>query len=164
MVIEPWHPLTLPLPILPTRKPISHRTHSCVLAPLALFTAGQPFHECATYQIPIAKFVSSPAEPIGFAGLCKAMQPAEVDGFAYLCQALTLVGGSEALLVLNPSTGKVLKHCQLRCDPCYKATWDTSYANELGRLCQGISSGSSPNTKRVVGTNTFFLIEYHDIG
>jgi hypothetical protein len=91
------------------------------------------------------------------------MQPAEVGSFAYLCQALTLVGGQEALLVLNPTTGKFLEHCLLHCDPRKKATWDTFYANELGQLCQGIGLGFSPNTKRVVGTNTFFLIDYHDI-
>jgi hypothetical protein len=57
----------------------------------------------------------------------------------------------------------VQKHCQLCRDPHYKATWDTSYANELGRLCQGIGTGSSPHTKWVAGTNTLFLIKYHDI-
>jgi hypothetical protein len=57
------------------------------------------------------------------------MQPAEIDGFVYLCQVLKHVGCPEALLVLNPSTGKFLEDCQLCCDPCYKATWDTSYAN-----------------------------------
>jgi hypothetical protein len=163
VVIELLHLLLLPTPVLPTSKPFSHCTCSRAPAPLALFTAGQPFHKCVTHQIPTAKSIRSPAEPIGFAGLCKAMQPAEVDGFAYLCQALTLVGGPEALSVLDPSTGKFLKHCQLRHDPCYKTTWDTSYANELGRLCQGIGSGSSPNTKQVAGTNTFFLIDYHNI-
>jgi hypothetical protein len=69
----------------------------------------------------------------------------------------------EALLVLDTSTGEFLEHCQLRRDPRYKATWDTSYANELGRLCQGIGSGTTPKSKRVAGTNTFFLIGYHDI-
>jgi hypothetical protein len=39
----------------------------------------------------------------------------------------------------------------------------TLYANELGRLCQGIGTGTTPNTKRVSGTNTFFLINYNDI-
>jgi hypothetical protein len=91
------------------------------------------------------------------------MQPAEFDGFAYLCQALTQVSGLEALLVLDPSTGKFLEHRQLCCDPRYKATWDTSYANELGRLCQGIGTGPSINAKRVAGTNALFLINYHDI-
>jgi hypothetical protein len=91
------------------------------------------------------------------------MQLAEIDSFAYLCHALMHVGGPKALSVLDPSTGKFLKHCQLQSDPRYKATWDTSYANELGRLCQGIGTGSSPNTKCIGGTNTFFLIDYHDI-
>ncbi len=63
------------------------------------------------------------------------MQPAEIGRFAYLCQALTHVSGPEALLVLDPSTGKFLKHCQLHHDPCYKATWDMSYTNELRQLC-----------------------------
>jgi hypothetical protein len=89
------------------------------------------------------------------------MQPAEIDGFAYLCQALMPVSSPEALSVLGPSTGKFLEHCKLRHDPRYKTTWDTSYANELGWLCQGIDTGPSPNTKRVAGTNSFFLIDYH---
>ena len=84
------------------------------------------------------------------------MQPAEIDSFAYLCQALMLVGSPEALLVLDPSTGEFLEHCQLCRDPRYKATWDTG-------LCQGIGLGSSPNTKQVAGTNTFFLIKYNNI-
>jgi hypothetical protein len=120
-------------------------------------------HECIIYHIPTAKSVWAPAEPIGFAGLCKAVQPAEIEGFAYLCQALTHVSSPEALLVLDSSTGKFLKHCQLHHDPHYKATWDTSYANKLGRLCQGIGTGPSPHTKWVAGTNTFFLIDYHNI-
>jgi hypothetical protein len=91
------------------------------------------------------------------------MQPAETDGFEYLCQVLTQMSSLQALLVLDSSTGKFLEHCQLGNDPRYKATWDTSYANEIRWLCQGIGTGPSPNTKRVVGTNTFFLIDYHDI-
>jgi hypothetical protein len=63
----------------------------------------------------------------------------------------------------DPSTCKFLEHCELLRDPRYKTTWDTSYANELGRLCQGIGSGTTPTSKQVAGTNTFFLIDYHDI-
>ena len=69
----------------------------------------------------------------------------------------------EALSVLDTSTGEFLEHRQLRRDPRYKETWDTSYANKLGRLCQGIGSGTTPTSKRVAGTNTFFLIDYHNI-
>jgi hypothetical protein len=59
------------------------------------------------------------------------MQPTEVSGFAGLCQALPQLDMPEALSVLDPSTGKFLEHPELRRDPCYKTTWDTSYANEL---------------------------------
>jgi hypothetical protein len=91
------------------------------------------------------------------------MTPKEVDGFAYLCKALTKLDSPAALSVLDPATGKFLEHRQLRHDPRYKTTWDTSYANKLGRLCQGIGTGAKPGTKCVDGTNTFFCIEYNDI-
>jgi hypothetical protein len=93
------------------------------------------------------------------------MKPAEVDAFAFLCEALTLEDGPGllALSVLDPATGEFLEHRQLCQDPRYKDTWDTSYANELGRLCQGIGAGSTPSTQRVSGTNTFFCIDYNDI-
>ncbi len=93
------------------------------------------------------------------------MKLVEVDAFAFLCEALTLEDGPGFLVlsVLDPATGKFLDHCQLHRDPRYKATWDTSYANKLGCLCQGIGSGSTPSAQQVSGTNTFFLIDYHDI-
>ena len=154
-----------PVPNLPVREPIAHRTRARAPAPapLALFTAGKPLRKCVTYQMPTAKNIRSPAEPIGFAGLCSAMPAAEVSGFAGLCQALSLLDAPAALSVLDTSTGEFLEHRQLRQDPRYKATWDTSYANELRQLCQGIGSGTSPTSKRVAGTNTFFLVDYHDI-
>jgi hypothetical protein len=91
------------------------------------------------------------------------MPATEVSGFAGLCHALSLLDVPEALSVIDTSTGEFLEHRQLRRDPRYKATWDTSYANERGRLCQGIGSGTTPTSKRVAGTNTFFLIDYHNI-
>jgi hypothetical protein len=90
--------------------------------PHLLSSLRDSFHECVTYHIPTAKSVQTPAEPIGFSGLCKAMQPAEIDSFTYLCQALMLVGSLEALLVLDPSTGKFFEHHQLLHDPHHKAT------------------------------------------
>jgi hypothetical protein len=71
--------------------------------------------------------------------------------------------GLSALSVLDPATGKFLEHRQLPCDPWYKATWDTSYTNKLGCLCQGIGTGSTPSSQWVSGTNTFFLIDFQDI-
>ena len=41
--------------------------------------------------------------------------------------------------VLDHDTGETLEHCQLRRLPKYKATWDTSYTDEIGRLCQGVN-------------------------
>jgi len=91
------------------------------------------------------------------------MPATEVSGFAGLCQELPQLDIPEALSVLDPYTGEFLEHRQLRRDPRYKTTWDTSYANELCGLCQGIGSGTTPTSKQVAGTNTFFLIDYSDI-
>eukprot|EP00804_Cyclotella_cryptica_P019682 CCRYP_016440-RA/>CCRYP_016440-RA protein AED:0.38 eAED:0.38 QI:0/0/0/1/0/0/2/0/266 len=65
---------------------------------------------------------------------------------------------------MNQDTGQSLEHKQLRRHPKHKATWDTSYANELGGLCQGIGKHTEhPHKKQVEGTNTFKPIQYHDI-
>ncbi len=157
-------PATRPLPpaVLPVCEPISHRTRSRAQAPLVLFTSGRPYHKQVKYHIPTAKATHPAEEPLAFAGLCESyhMKPAEVEVFAFFCEALTLEDGPglSALLVLDPATGKFLEHRQLCRDPRYKATWDTSYANELGRLCQGIGSGSTPSAQPVSGTNTFFSL------
>jgi hypothetical protein len=69
-----------------------------------------------------------------------------------------------AMPVLNDETGKTLELRQLRQHPKYKAVWDTSYADKLGRLCQGIGKDAKDPTKpRVSGTNTFRPICYQDI-
>jgi hypothetical protein len=61
-------------------------------------------------------------------------------------------------------TGQQLEHCQLRRHPAYKGVWDTSYANKLGRLCQGIGRNKAKPAKQwVEGTNTFCPIKFHDI-
>jgi hypothetical protein len=66
--------------------------------------------------------------------------------------------------VLDASTGQQLEHRQLRRHPAYKQVWDTSYANELGRLCQGIGHDDATATKqRVEGTDTFRPIHYDEI-
>ena len=69
-----------------------------------------------------------------------------------------------AYSVLDHDTGETLEHRQLRRLPKYKATWVKSYANKIGRLCQGVGHHpSKPNTKRVTGTNTMKVIMYNDI-
>ncbi len=89
--------------------------------------------------------------------------PRKTNCFAFLCEALLKVNGHSALSVLDPATGVFLEHGQLRRGPHYKTTWDTSYANKLGRLCQGIGSGAAPTGQRVAGTNTFYIIDYKGI-
>lgn len=42
--------------------------------------------------------------------------------------------------------------------------WDTSYADELGRLCQGVGHSSThPSQPRVAGTDAFCPTYLHDI-
>ena len=53
--------------------------------------------------------------------------------------------------VLDGGTGKLLEYRQLIQRPKYKYIWSKSFANEIGRLAQGIGG-------RVDATNTIFLI------
>ena len=71
---------------------------------------------------------------------------------------------SLAMPVLNENSGQSLQYCQLCKHPKFAHIWNTSYANELGRLCQGIGQGSKgPKHQRVEGTNTFRIIKFEDI-
>jgi hypothetical protein len=162
------YPPPAPPALLPVCKSISYCTRSYAQAPLALFTSGQPYHKQVKYHIPTAKATRPTEEPLVFAGLCETfhMKPAEVDAFAFLCEAVTLEDGPGLLVlsVLDPATGKFLEHRQLCRDPRYKATWDTSYTNKLGRLCQGIGRGctgefSCAKAKQKIGSTYATKIE-----
>jgi hypothetical protein len=85
------------------------------------------------------------------------MSPENSTDFAYLCAALEKADSPAVLSVLDPATGEFLEHRQLRQDPHYTATWDTSYANELGQLCQGVGIGNTPSGQQVAGIDAFFL-------
>ncbi len=149
---------------LPTRMSIACRTRSHANAPLALFAGCCLYHKGNQYHIPTAKFTRAPVEQMGLVGLCKAlaMTPNEVKGFENLCKLLKNVDISSALSVLDPANGEFLQHRQLCREPCYKTKWDTSYANDLCQLCQGIGTGPSPGVQ-LIGNNTFFFINYQDI-
>jgi hypothetical protein len=166
VVSEPQQPLLPPsAPVFPVREPIAHCIRFRAPAPLALFVSGGRSHGCVQYHIPTARSLHSPLVAMGFACLCTVhhMMTAETTNFAALCSALLHKDSPLALSALDPTTGNILEHCQLCHDPWYKTTWDTSYANELDPLCQGISSEETPNSKHVASTNTFFCINYHDI-
>ncbi len=55
--------------------------------------------------------------------------------------------------------GNFLEWRQLQTHPTLSITWNTSYANKLGLLCQGIGTGPNKG-KHVKGTNTLFSIPY----
>jgi hypothetical protein len=57
--------------------------------------------------------------------------------------------------VLHPSTGVSMEYRQLLKDPETSKLWNTSSANEFGRLAQGCGG-------RVEGTNTIDFIRYED--
>ena len=66
--------------------------------------------------------------------------------------------------VLDETSGQLLQYRQLRKHPKFAHIWNTSYVNELGRLCQRIVKGSKvPKHQRVEGTNNFRLIKFADI-
>eukprot|EP00804_Cyclotella_cryptica_P028971 CCRYP_012389-RA/>CCRYP_012389-RA protein AED:0.32 eAED:0.32 QI:0/0/0/1/0/0/2/0/614 len=86
------------------------------------------------------------------------------NSFAALAESTDEESNGTAMPVLDQDTGQLLEHKQLRRHPQHKATWDASYSNELGHLCQGI--GHHPqykHKKRIEGTNTFKPIQYRDI-
>eukprot|EP00804_Cyclotella_cryptica_P026695 CCRYP_007932-RA/>CCRYP_007932-RA protein AED:0.24 eAED:0.21 QI:0/0/0/1/1/1/2/0/661 len=68
-----------------------------------------------------------------------------------------------ATSVLDQDTGLSLEYKQLRTHPKLGHIWSKSYANELGRLCQGIGTGDSGTEQRIQGTDTFYVIDYNDI-
>ena len=66
--------------------------------------------------------------------------------------------------VLDKTSGQSLQYRRLRKHPKFVHIWNTSYENELGRLCQGIGKGSKvPRQQRVEITNNFRLIKFADI-
>ena len=66
--------------------------------------------------------------------------------------------------VLDENSGQSLQYRHLRKHPKFAPIWNTSYANELGRLCQFIGKGSKgPRQQHTEGTNTFRLIKFAEI-
>ena len=69
-----------------------------------------------------------------------------------------------AMPVLDETFVQSLQYRQLRKHPKFAHIWNTSYANELGQLYQGIGKGSKvPRQQHMEGTNTFRLIKFADI-
>ena len=56
---------------------------------------------------------------------------------------------NSAYYVLDNDTGKRINYGQMRKHPKYKETRNTSFSNEMGRLCQGIGKGKNGLGKRI---------------
>jgi len=67
-----------------------------------------------------------------------------------------LVQREHVQLVRDDETGEYLKYRQLLRDPKHQKQWNTSAANEFGRLAQGVGG-------RVKPTNTIFFIPHHRV-
>ena len=97
------------------------------------------------------------------------VQPSQAANCKYLRELLELWCTQapqvlEALPVLDKESGKHSENKQLQQHPTLKDMWDTSYSNELCRLCQGIGKETVPPKKhRNKGTGTFKVIRFNDI-
>ena len=68
------------------------------------------------------------------------------------------------MLVLDNETGESMGYSHLCRHPKYKKVWNTSYSNELGRLFQGVISGTSgENKQHIKGIYTFRVIKFENI-
>ena len=65
--------------------------------------------------------------------------------------------------VLDQETGKQLNYGQLRKHPKFQETWNKFFSIEIGKLCQGVVTGTNGIGKRVEGTNTFYVVKFEDI-
>ena len=66
--------------------------------------------------------------------------------------------------VLDKKNGESMEYSQLCRHPKCKYGWNTSYYNELGRLFQGVGSGTSGTQNQLVkGTYTFMFIKFDEI-
>ena len=92
--------------------------------------------------------------------MASAITPVQASQRRYSAKFLQ----SLAMPALDKNPGQLLQYRQLHKRPKFAHIWNTSYANELGRLCQGIGKFSKgPRQKRVVGANTFRLNKFVDI-
>ena len=78
---------------------------------------------------------------------------------ALATQILTHIANS----VLEQEIGKKLNYGQLRKHPRFQETWNKSFSNEMGILCQEVGKGLNGKGKIIEGTNTFFVIKFENI-
>eukprot|EP00804_Cyclotella_cryptica_P026938 CCRYP_014755-RA/>CCRYP_014755-RA protein AED:0.22 eAED:0.22 QI:0/0/0/1/1/1/3/0/664 len=157
---EPQSPRVVPTPVpVPTLPP----HHLRPVPPPDTFPAPSP---PATTQppsaVPIAQRTRSQHRPLT-PHATGAVAHRTRSKLALLVAALTSSNQSVsafaptklATSVLDTDTGLSLDYKQLRTHPKLGQIWSKSYANELGRLCQGVGTNDSGTHQRVQGTDTF---------
>ena len=92
--------------------------------------------------------------------MSNVITPSQVAKIHYPAQFFQILG----LPVLEKTSGQLLQYFQLRKHPKFSYIWNTSYANELGRIFQGVGKVSKgPKNQCVEGKNTFCIIGFEDI-
>ena len=124
-------PLDIPIPQIPTaspEEPIAHRTRSRLPSMDRVPTRVHKTIDTA----PMARHTRSQT-----ANVASAINPSQAAQRRYPAKFLQ----SLAMPVLDEFSGQSLQYRQLRKHPKFAHIWNTSYANELGRICQGIGKG-----------------------
>ena len=63
----------------------------------------------------------------------------------------------------DKETGKLHNYGQLIRHPLHANTWNRSYANKMGRLCQVFGTVNGGVRKRIEGTDTFHVVRFENI-
>eukprot|EP00804_Cyclotella_cryptica_P001782 CCRYP_018594-RA/>CCRYP_018594-RA protein AED:0.21 eAED:0.21 QI:0/-1/0/1/-1/1/1/0/556 len=165
---EPQSPRVVPTPVpVPTLPP----HHLCPVPPPDTFPVPSP---PATTQppsaVPIAQRTQSQHRPLtphatdAVAHRTRSKLALLVAALASSNQSISAFAPTKlATSVLDTDTGLSLDYKQLRTHPKLGYIWSKSYANELGRLCQGVGTDDPGTHQRVQGTDTFYVIDYDDI-
>ena len=133
-------------------KPVARCTRSKVSHPVD--TPPLRFSK-ATDLRPIARLARSQTTVT-----TNLISPAQAAKQKYPAQFLQ----SLAMPVLDKTSGKSLQYRQLCKHLNFAHIWNTSYANEIVQLCQGVGKRSKgPNNQCMEGTNTFRIIRFEDI-
>ena len=149
--LRPAPRVVIPPPVIPD-EPIARRTRSYTpagSAPISSRTRSKVRQNLAAFSRGLSVLPSQAA---------RRKYPAHL--LALWCTPRDEL----ACPVFDSESGSALEYRQLRRNPKFKDIWESSYSNELGRLCQGVGVGSKgPKKQRVEGTDTYRLIQFTDI-
>jgi hypothetical protein len=96
-------------------------------------------NDAGAYSAHINKYISEDEEASAYSAIINRFAPLPVENKdSNVTNTEQAIHIGLTLPVLDHSTGKTLEHCQLCKHLVYKQTWDRSYTNKLGQLCQGI--------------------------